>query len=246
MIKLTGITSLETSFGTISGVAGIQADPVKLQALLDTVTYPLPECEIILLPFIIHQIGEWYTMADGIADYENGRIYLTAYHPLDFNSDYYRELAWLKTLSHEMGHIVHDKYLPRAAYGQPEGLWATFKEVHQLDTPNTTYANSLEEAFAETWRLLFTPTQANKHKQGVTIPTGVKEWMLSLAGQMGLAIGHKTLYVNGECIPMDVAPIIIDGRTMVPLRFVAENLGREVGWSDPETIIISQRVPNSQ
>ena len=32
---------------------------------------------------------------------------------------------------------------------------------------------------------------------------------------------------------MDVAPLIMADRTMVPLRFVAEALGAEVGWDAP-------------
>src|SRR5450830_1347659 len=36
--------------------------------------------------------------------------------------------------------------------------------------------------------------------------------------------------VNGSSKTMSAAPAIIDGRTMIPLRFVAENLGCLVGW----------------
>ena len=34
---------------------------------------------------------------------------------------------------------------------------------------------------------------------------------------------------------MDCPPQIINGRTMIPLRFVSENFGRRVDW-DPETL----------
>ena len=37
--------------------------------------------------------------------------------------------------------------------------------------------------------------------------------------------------VNGQTKTMDVAPASINGRTMVPLRFAAENLGCEVEWA---------------
>lgn len=33
-----------------------------------------------------------------------------------------------------------------------------------------------------------------------------------------------------ETISMDVAPVIVDGRTVVPVRFVAESTGLKVGW----------------
>jgi len=38
------------------------------------------------------------------------------------------------------------------------------------------------------------------------------------------------LIVNGQTIEMDVAPVQINGRVMVPARFVAEPLGASVQW----------------
>ncbi|HQJ56368.1 MAG TPA: PQQ-binding-like beta-propeller repeat protein [Caldisericia bacterium] len=54
-----------------------------------------------------------------------------------------------------------------------------------------------------------------------------------------LWIGKSTAKVNGKDRAIDpsnpkVAPLIISGRTMLPVRFVAENLGCDVGW-DPDT-----------
>ena len=45
-----------------------------------------------------------------------------------------------------------------------------------------------------------------------------------------LWIGRKTSMVNGEPMILDAPPTIINGRTMVPLRFCAETFGAEVGW----------------
>lgn len=49
-----------------------------------------------------------------------------------------------------------------------------------------------------------------------------------------LTIGSKTAQVNGKAVGLDVAPQIIQGTTVVPIRFIAENLGCEVLWSAPE------------
>lgn len=43
-----------------------------------------------------------------------------------------------------------------------------------------------------------------------------------------LTIGSKEYYVNGVKRKMDVAPYIQDKRTFVPIRFIAEGLGRKV------------------
>lgn len=57
-----------------------------------------------------------------------------------------------------------------------------------------------------------------------------------------------TLNINGKTITMkigvvlekyDVAPLIIDNRTYVPIRFVAEELGATVDWNaDTQEIVI--------
>jgi hypothetical protein len=59
-----------------------------------------------------------------------------------------------------------------------------------------------------------------------------------------LWIGKNTATVDGRATPIDpsnpaVVPVIIDGRTMVPVRFVAENMGCSVEWNaDTKTVTI--------
>ena len=48
--------------------------------------------------------------------------------------------------------------------------------------------------------------------------------------ELELIIGESTAFVNKEEKSLDVAPIIMDGRTMVPLRFIAEALDAQVDW----------------
>ncbi|MBT9158122.1 MAG: Oligopeptide-binding protein AppA [Firmicutes bacterium] len=55
-----------------------------------------------------------------------------------------------------------------------------------------------------------------------------------------LTIGNRTAWVNGPSRQLDVPPVIVGGRTMVPLRFVAEALGAEVAWQDtPPTVTVT-------
>jgi hypothetical protein len=46
-------------------------------------------------------------------------------------------------------------------------------------------------------------------------------------------VGKTTATVGGRSTTMSTAPAILGGRTMIPLRFVAENLGCLVGWDQP-------------
>lgn len=54
-----------------------------------------------------------------------------------------------------------------------------------------------------------------------------------------LPIGSSTAYVNGEAAELDVPAELLNGRTMVPLRFVIESFGIDVEWDqDTRTVNI--------
>lgn len=48
-----------------------------------------------------------------------------------------------------------------------------------------------------------------------------------------LTIGSKSAMVNGKEIALDVPPMVINGRTLVPLRFIGEALGSTVVYDAP-------------
>lgn len=51
-----------------------------------------------------------------------------------------------------------------------------------------------------------------------------------------LKIDSDTANVNGEAKTMEVAPKIINGSAMIPLRFVAESMNFDIGWNGNERI----------
>lgn len=54
-----------------------------------------------------------------------------------------------------------------------------------------------------------------------------------------MSIDNTEYNLNGERKTADVAPVIIDNRTMVPIRFIAEAMGAEVDWiAETKTCII--------
>ena len=54
------------------------------------------------------------------------------------------------------------------------------------------------------------------------------------SGSIAMQIGNNLANVNGQTIELDQAPVIENGRTLVPLRFVGESLGAEIDWN-PDT-----------
>ena len=59
---------------------------------------------------------------------------------------------------------------------------------------------------------------------------------------VSLTIDKKAAKVNNKVIALDVAAQIIEGRTMVPARFVAESLGCKVDWDgNTQTVYINSK-----
>ena len=63
---------------------------------------------------------------------------------------------------------------------------------------------------------------------------------LTLDGDViGLATGSNTAYINNKPYMLDTPPEVINGRTMLPVRFVAEGVGLGVGWhNETQTVYI--------
>ena len=58
--------------------------------------------------------------------------------------------------------------------------------------------------------------------------------------QIILTIGEKDALVFGAVKTNDVAPKIVNNRTMLPARFVAENLGADVSWDGEKELVTIQ------
>lgn len=87
-------------------------------------------------------------------------------------------------------------------------------------------------------RAIFEPLGAAVHwdstSQTVTAVKGYQTFQLR--------IGAKTASNNGKSIDLDVPAKIVNGRTLVPVRFVSEALGCDVEWAaETQTVVISDR-----
>ena len=57
-------------------------------------------------------------------------------------------------------------------------------------------------------------------------------WKIDPVRQLILTIDKKDAKVFGNSVENDVAPIVVNDRSMLPARFVAENLGATVKWDE--------------
>ena len=56
--------------------------------------------------------------------------------------------------------------------------------------------------------------------------------VLSILNNVSYYTGEIKIFINGERINTGSAPLIVNGRTLVPIRFIAEKLGYDVQWND--------------
>ncbi len=61
--------------------------------------------------------------------------------------------------------------------------------------------------------------------------------MVGIFATVAFASSPIKLFVNGQEIKPDVPPQLINGRTMVPIKWVAEMLGATVYWNEKERVV---------
>ena len=117
--------------------------------------------------------------------------------------------------------------------------------------PESTGKTWLAEQLAAYFKTDYTPEYAREYLLKLNI--GRNEFLITatdLAGNqtkknitiirfkkiiiMELKVGSNTAIVNDKSLTLDVPPQIINGRTLVPIRFISEAFGAEVIW-EPNT-----------
>jgi hypothetical protein len=87
------------------------------------------------------------------------------------------------------------------------------------------------------------PIRAVVEAMGGTVGWDANQQKVTLVAKgntVELWIGVYEIRVNGQMKEIDVAPVEIKGRTMIPVRFVAENLNAEIIWDgDNQKITIT-------
>ncbi len=90
------------------------------------------------------------------------------------------------------------------------------------------------------------PIRAIIEAFGGTVSWNQKEQAVLLSmkdDSIKLVIGSNTAYLNGKMHTLDVAPAVINGRTMLPIRFIAEGFNLGVAWeSDTRTVSVIRNV----
>ncbi len=78
------------------------------------------------------------------------------------------------------------------------------------------------------------PVRAVVEEIGGTVGWNGEKQEVTLAYKQNtilLTINSTTAYLNGAAQTLDTAPTIINDRTMLPIRFIAESFGFDVDWN---------------
>lgn len=90
------------------------------------------------------------------------------------------------------------------------------------------------------------PFRAIAEALGVTVTWHADTWSIDAEGldtQVRLTIGDKVMWVNGEPTTLDVAPLIVESRTLIPLRAFSTAFKSKVDWNgETYTVLIQSPV----
>ena len=53
-----------------------------------------------------------------------------------------------------------------------------------------------------------------------------------------MTVNSMDMYINNQLTKMDISPVVIDGRTLAPARYVAEAFGADVQWDQNNNAVI--------
>ena len=62
--------------------------------------------------------------------------------------------------------------------------------------------------------------------------------LMSHGNHVRMWLGERGVWVNGSTNEMDVVPQVVNDRTLIPLRFVAEFLGAQVEWIGSQQMVV--------
>lgn len=163
-------------------------------------------------------------------DYQISRpfLYLTKGAPTGITKDY---IDWV--LGAEGQKIVGEKFVTVAAAKKAEQIVFTIgSDRYQVGGRSV----KMDTAPMVSEGRTFVPVRFLANALGVSdddidFAKGVVTISKPGVATIELTIGEKKLQVDGKTSFMDVAPMVEDGRTMLPARPVAKALGYVVGWN---------------
>lgn len=118
--------------------------------------------------------------------------------------------------------------VPAANAQQEAGLQIAGKVI-ETDPAPFIDSNRVMVPIREIGNALGADVSWDGEKQAVTVVKG--------NNQITMIIGNPQAMVNGENVKIEVLPVIVDGRAMIPVRILAEGLQVPISWDNATKIV---------
>ncbi|QRN86661.1 hypothetical protein JR334_05515 [Clostridia bacterium] len=138
------------------------------------------------------------------------------------------DLTWKDNSSNETGFKIYRKV----------GTSLIWTQIDTVGADITSYEDEDTLMIGETYHYQvsayngFGNSEYSNSVAYMVVDPDATEPVLPSSVVIDLVIGQKNYQVNGLDKNMDVAPVIMDGRTLLPVRYIADPLGAAVGWNN--------------
>lgn len=129
---------------------------------------------------------------------------------------------------------------------QKVGIWKAAFDNLDTDMIQTSYVDGQEVEGCHECSVVYagegvTVTDGNAPAAGNDTPAGPVKVVPKDTENIIMFVNSATSYVKGAETKLDVAPVVLNGRTFLPARFVAEQLGCVVSWDEAtQTVLIEK------
>lgn len=125
-------------------------------------------------------------------------------------------------------------------------IFSTFSFSNNAEAANkvTIFLNEVKQSYSDKAIIengnTLVPLRGIFEALGAEVTWNNSSWTIDVtkgSNKIWLKIGSKVTKVNGKTVNIAAAPRIVNGNTLVPLRFISEALGAEVLWDGPSMTI---------
>jgi hypothetical protein len=93
---------------------------------------------------------------------------------------------------------------------------------------------------------IYVPLRAMFEQMGATVSVSADNKTVTAekpGASVSVTLGRPEVIINGESRPLDVPPILDNGRVLVPVRVISEALGAYVQWVSGRQIVVVRYIP---
>lgn len=169
--------------------------------------------EIVKQPYYLTKVVN----GPGVSSSNQGIAYLNLNNTTVRSNGTIKVGAYVKT---------YDPYISKVVYtlnGSKVGESKAFPYNISISTGSLKATNTLTATAYDSKNRIAT-TKTVTFKKGAAVPTVQK-------GEIRLFLNDKLAYLNGGASELAIAPFTTEGRTLVPIRFISENLGATVNYN---------------